>query len=53
MVDWLKDAKDIAKEEAENFVENMYEIADSKDLEREWFLEEVVKNMHEIKSKKI
>ena len=53
MVDWLKDAKDTAKEEAESFIENMYEIADSKDLEREWFLEEVVKNIHKIKSEKI
>ena len=50
MVDWLKDAKDTAKEEAQSFIDNMYKIADSKDLEKEWFLEEVIKNIHKIKN---
>ncbi len=52
MEQWLKEAKEIAKSEAMNFVENMKSIADEKDLEPEWFLEEVVKNIHRIKGEK-
>lgn len=49
MEDWLKEAKEIAQYEAKDFVENMKTIAEKKDLDFEWFLEEVVANIHKIK----
>jgi hypothetical protein len=52
MEKWLEDAKKIAKSEAEDFIENMNYLADSKNLDREWFIEEVVKNIHKLKGDK-
>lgn len=51
MEDWLKEAKEKAKEEAQDFVDSMYYVADKNDIDREWFLEEVVNNIHKIKNK--
>ena len=50
MEQWLKDAKELARSEAENFVEDMTGIASRHDLEPEWFIEEVVKNIHQMKN---
>ena len=47
---WLTEAKVRAKEEAEWFVENMQDIAEFEDIDKEWFLEEVIKNIHKIKN---
>ena len=44
MEQWLKDAKELAHSEAEDFIKNMNDIASKYDLEPEWFIEEVVKN---------
>lgn len=49
MEKWLKDAKELAKSEAEYFVENLKDIADANNLDAEWFVEEVIKNIHKIK----
>ena len=51
MEDWLKEVKGKAKEEAQDFVDSMYYVADKNDIDREWFLEEVVNNIHKIKNK--
>ena len=50
MEDWLKDAKELAKSEAEYFVESLIGIANTNNLDTEWFVAEVVKNIHKIKS---
>ena len=50
MEDWLKDAKELAKSEAEYFVESLIGIAHTNNLDTEWFVAEVVKNIHKIKS---
>lgn len=49
MEQWIKDAKELAKSEAESFVENMKDIASANNLDEIWFIEEVVKNIHNIK----
>ena len=49
MEKWIKEAKERAKAEAEFFVESMVEIADEMNIERTWFVEEVVKHIHKIK----
>ncbi|WP_155834546.1 hypothetical protein [Butyrivibrio sp. FC2001] len=49
MEQWLKDAKVQAQNEAENFVRDMQYIAEQNNIEPEWFIEEVVKNIHKIK----
>lgn len=46
---WLVQAKKTAKSEAEDFVESMQSIAESLDVDKEWFLEEVIKNIHQLK----
>ena len=46
MEKWLKEAKDLARKEADDFVEHMRDIADSIDVDDTWFIEEVVKNIH-------
>lgn len=48
---WLIEAKQTAKEQAEDFVSYMKTIADEKNLEPEWFIEEVLKNIHKLKGK--
>lgn len=48
---WLTEAKKRAKDEAEYFVEEMYRIAETNDIESEWFINEVVKHIHELKGK--
>ena len=50
MEEWLKQAKNRARVEAECFFEEMKEIADEENLEQEWFIEEVVKNIHLLKN---
>ncbi len=50
MEQWLKDAKELAHSEAEDFIKDMNDIASKYDLEQEWFIEEVVKNIHQIKN---
>ena len=49
MEQWIKDAKELAKYEAETFVENMKYIASTNNLDDVWFIEEVVKNIHNMK----
>lgn len=49
MEQWIADAKDRAKTEAECFVEDMKHIAEKENLDPVWFIEEVVKNIHTIK----
>ena len=43
MEKWLREAKDLAKKEADSFIEHMREIADSIDVDDTWFIEEVIK----------
>lgn len=52
MDDWLIDAKDRAKSEAEDFIETMTDIANRLNIEPIWFIEEVVKNIHQLREKK-
>lgn len=49
MEQWLKDAKAQAQNEAENFVQDMRYVAEQNNLEPDWFIEEVIKNIHKIK----
>lgn len=49
MEQWIKDAKELAKSEAEAFVENMKDIASVNNLDEIWFIEEVIKNIHNMK----
>ena len=49
MEQWIIDAKNCAKQEAEDFVENLKYIAYRHDLDETWFVDEVVKNIHIIK----
>ena len=49
MEQWLKDAKKLAQSEAKYIVDSMKDMAIEHDLEAEWFIEEVVKNIHKIK----
>ena len=49
MEKWLKEAEEIAKSEAADFIENMNKVASDHDLEPEWFIEEVVKNINNLK----
>ena len=50
---WITEAKERAKEEAEQFVENMQYIAELEDIDEEWFIEEVVKNIHKIQKENL
>ena len=38
MEDWLKDAKELAKSEAEYFVKNLIDVANTNNLDAEWFV---------------
>lgn len=49
MEDWLKDAKELEKSEAEYFVKNLIDVANKNNLDAEWFVEKVIKNIHKIK----
>ena len=49
MDDWLVDVKERAKSEAKDFIENMNDIANRLNIEPIWFIEEVVKNIHQLK----
>ena len=49
MEKWLKEAEEIPKSEAADFIENMNKVASDHDLEPEWFIEEVVKNINNLK----
>lgn len=51
MDDWLKEAKERAREEATTFISLLNEVADELNVEKEWFIEETVKNVHQLKSK--
>ena len=52
MEDWLKEIKKEAKFEAEVFIEEMKTVAETNDVDVVWFLEEVVKNINQIKNEK-
>ena len=49
MEQWLKDAKDRAKTEPGCFIDDMRYIAETEDLDPIWFIDEVIKNIHELK----
>ena len=49
MEQWIADAKDRAKAEAQDIVDNLKEIAFTEHLDEIWFIEEVIKNIHTIK----
>lgn len=49
MEKWIKDAREQAKLRARWFVEDCFEEADERDIDRMWYLEEVIKDVHEIK----
>ncbi len=49
MDNWLIDAKEKAKSEAKEFIEDMTDIANKLNIEPIWFIEEVVKNIHQLK----
>ena len=49
MEQWIADAKDRAKVEAQDIVDNLKEIAFTEHLDEIWFIDEVVKNIHVIK----
>ena len=46
---WLIEAKQTAKIQAELFIDHMKHIADEENLEPVWFIEEVVMNIHKMK----
>ena len=46
---WLIEAKKEAKIQAEWFIDHMKYIANEKNLEPIWFIEEVVMNIHKLK----
>lgn len=48
---WLEEAKQAAKEEAEEYVSYLINEAERRDIESWWYIEEVVKNIHKIKDK--
>lgn len=50
MEQWLKEAKDRAKVEAECFIECMRSIAEEENIDTIWFIDEVIKNIHNLKS---
>ena len=50
MEQWIIEAKELAKNEAKEFVENMREVAITNHLDEVWFIEEVVNNIHKLKS---
>lgn len=49
MDSWLVDAKEQAKSEAEYFIKDMNDIANRLNIDPIWFIEEVVKNIHQLK----
>ena len=49
MEQWIKEAKDRAKAEAECFIEDMKNIADKDNIDPIWFIDEVIKNIHSLK----
>lgn len=51
MDDWIKEAKERARQEAEDFIALLNEVAEELNIEREWFIEETIKNVHQLKSK--
>ncbi len=51
MEEWLHQAKIRAETEAKLFVDEMQLVAEANDLDFEWFIEEVVKNIHKEKEK--
>lgn len=52
MEQWLINAKKRAKIEAQEIVDNLKKIAITESLDEIWFIEEVVKNIHNIKEDK-
>ena len=50
MENWLTDAVNSAKEEAESIICDLCRYADRLDVDREWLIEETIKYMHKIKS---
>lgn len=46
MEGWLKEAKEIAKWQAESFLSDMEKIASEENIDSEWFISEVIKNIH-------
>ncbi len=52
MDNWLEEAKEVAASEARRIIEELTDVANEKDLEPEWFIEEVVKNIHKLKGEK-
>lgn len=47
----IKIAKDRVKSEAGCFIENMKDIAEEEKVDSIWFIEEVIKNVHNLKDK--
>ena len=50
---WIKEAKEGAKERAKWFIEEVFEEADEQQIDKEWYLEECIKNIHLLKNKQI
>ena len=48
---WLDEAKERAKYEAEGFIYDMRKLADEMNIESNWFIEEVIKNIHKEQKK--
>ena len=53
MEDWLREAKESAKIEAKCIIEDIVDTATKKDLEPNWYVEEVVKHINILKNKGI
>ena len=51
MEQWLKDAKEQARIQAEIMVSDIRDMAYDLDVEKWWFFEEVIKHVHRIKEK--
>lgn len=49
MEQWVKEAKDRARTEAEFFINDMKLTAEEEDLEPIWFIDEVIKNIQRLK----
>lgn len=51
MEQWLREAKDRAKDKAKDVIKELTLIADIKDIDKEWFIDEVLKNISSIRQK--
>lgn len=49
MEDWVREAKELARTEAGHIIDELRSVADENNLDRVWFIEEVVANINKLK----